>query len=142
MKKLAEVPARSANASRPLGVAMTLDELGTDTRSQSVAESLERVMPAAPSPQAPVAAIASTVSKSISSAITSASPLTASRTSMLSTPIAKEKKKRVNQLRLDHEISTSFVIEIALTKFFADRSNEAVADELRSLGGRLRRVKS
>jgi FtsZ-interacting cell division protein ZipA len=154
-KTLKEIPTRSASAAtKPIGVAMTLDDLDVDVRSQTVAESLERVMPS-PTPSAPSQAAASppittslaTVSEPTQAVEPSIAPepqkhseekkKTASQ--MLSTPIPAALKRRLNGLRLQHSISTAFVVEIALNEFFGDRSDDAIAADLQARGGRLRR---
>jgi hypothetical protein len=58
---------------------------------------------------------------------------------MLSTPIPAALKKRLNGLRLQHSISTAFVVEVALNDFFGDRNDDAIAVDLQARGGCLRR---
>ena len=135
MKKLTEVPARSAIADRPVGKAMTLDDLGTDPRSQVVADSFERVLPQSPSTPA---ASPATFPHAIPAPATISK---ASPTQMLSTPIDAQMKKKLNQLRLEHGISTAFIVELALTRFFGTRRNDEIAHELLEHGGRLRRTR-
>jgi len=136
MKKLTEVPARSAIADRPAGKVMTLDDLGTDLRSQVVTDSFERVLPqSTPTPAA--SPIASPRAIPAPATISKASP-----TQMLSTPIDAQMKKKLNQLRLEHGISTAFIVELALTRFFGTRGNDEIAKELLEYGGRLRRTRS
>jgi hypothetical protein len=153
-KTLKEIPTRSASAeTKPIGVAMTLDDLDVDVRSQAVAASLERVMPpptspapaqaTAPAPVATleVAAPAPTSAPEPQSAaeprVTTAEKKPASQ--MLSTPIPATLKKRLNGLRLEHSISTAFVVEVALNEFFGTRTNDEIATDLQARGGRLRR---
>ena len=135
MKKLTEVPARSAIADRPVGKVMTLDDLGTDPRSQVVTDSFERVLPQSP-PTPAASAIASARAIPTPATISKASP-----TQMLSTPIDAQMKKKLNQLRLEHGISTAFIVELALTRFFGTRDNDEIAHELLEHGGRLRRTR-
>ena len=137
MKKLTEVRARSAIADRPVGKVMTLDDLGTDPRSQVVTDSFERVLPQTPLPPAsPVPQITSERAITTPITISKASP-----TQMLSTPIDAQMKKKLNQLRLEHGISTAFIVELALTRFFGTRRNDEIAQELLQQGGRLRRTR-
>jgi hypothetical protein len=153
-KTLKEIPTRSASAeTKPIGIAMSLDDLDVDVRSQTVAESLERVMPT-PVPGAPsqVAASAITMPQRPAPAPTRApEPANApepQKTSeekkkpasqMLSTPIPAALKRRLNGLRLQHSISTAFVVEVALNEFFSHRTDDAIAVDLQARGGRLRR---
>jgi hypothetical protein len=157
-KTLKEIPTRSASAeTKPIGVAMKLDDLDVDIRSQTVAESLERVMPL-PAPATPgtLAQTAAPAPVAIPQG-TAPAPIRASEpqtapepratseekkkpaSQMLSTPIPAALKKRLNGLRLQHSISTAFVVEVALNDFFGDRNDDAIAVDLQARGGRLRR---
>ncbi len=153
-KTLKEIPTRSASAeTKPIGVAMSLEDIDVDVRSQTVAESLERVLPT-PVPGAPsqAAAIAIAPHHRADAAPTRApEPANApepQKTSeekkkpasqMLSTPIPAALKRRLNGLRLEHSISTAFVVEVALNEFFGHRTDDAIAADLQARGGRLRR---
>jgi hypothetical protein len=166
-RTLKEIPTRSASAeTKPLGAVMSLDDLEPDVRSQAVAESLERVMPAptpppaavasaAPAPAPPIepTAVAATSAPAAAPAVPAPAPAIQPvaplpvagkkiQTQMLSTPIPAAMKKRLNRLRLEHSVSTAFVLEAALTDFFGDRDDETIASELQARGGRLRRSNS
>jgi hypothetical protein len=154
-KTLKEIPTRSASAeTKPIGVAMTLDDLDVDVRSQTVAESLERVMPS-PTPgaasQAPASPSIATSLATVSEPTHAPEPAIAPEprkpseekkkpaSQMLSTPIPAALKRRLNGLRLQHSISTAFVVEVALNEFFGLRTDDAIAADLQARGGRLRR---
>jgi hypothetical protein len=155
-KTLKEIPTRSASAeTKPIGVAMSLEDLDVDVRSQTVAESLERVMPP-PAPGAPsqVAATAPIAAPQAAAPAPTRAPEPATapepqKTSseekkkpasqMLSTPIPAALKRRLNGLRLQHSISTAFVVEVALNEFFGHRTDDTIAADLQARGGRLRR---
>ncbi len=152
-KTLKEIPTRSASAeTKPIGVAMSLDDLDVDVRSQTVAESLERVMPPAPGAPSQAAASASIATPQAAAPeptrapgpATVPEPAKASEekkpaSQMLSTPIPAALKRRLNGLRLQHSISTAFVVEVALNEFFGHRTDDAIAADLHARGGRLRR---
>jgi hypothetical protein len=153
-KTLKEIPTRSASAeTKPIGVAMSLEDLDVDVRSQTVAESLERVLTTpvggAPS-QVATSAIATpyTATPSPTRALEPATANEPQKTSeekkkpanqMLSTPIPAALKRRLNGLRLEHSVSTAFVVEVALNDFFGNRNDDAIAADLQARGGRLRR---
>jgi len=58
---------------------------------------------------------------------------------MLSTPIASALRQMLRDLKFYKNISQAFTVETALKDFFANRTMDEVAADLRSRGGRLRR---
>ena len=144
MKKLTEVAPRSARAAAPSppvpdpppqpGAVMSLDDLpGTDARSQHVEESLERAV-------LPQSGTAGSAPPATSEPLPPPAPKpAASATKMIATPIDAILRQRVRELRGSYEISEAFVVETALRSFFADRTIDEVAADLRARGGRLRR---
>ena len=159
-KKLEEVAPRSARTIAPppavvsppeptaTGAVMSLADLPSGARSAHLEESLERaVLPAAQTeggpaqrPRAtPPEALPATVAPAASGVPTvpaqSAKPIT----KMIATPIDAILRQRVRELRGQYEISEAFVVETALRAFFANRTIDDVAADLRARGGRLRR---
>jgi hypothetical protein len=63
-------------------------------------------------------------------------------TKMIATPIDAVLRKKLRELRNEHEISEAFIIETALQEYFRGRPLVEIAVELRERGGRLRRSKS
>jgi hypothetical protein len=139
-KTLKEISTRSASAeTKPVGAAMSLEDLDIDVRAQTVAESLGRVLPA--SPPSPMQSVSPRSIEPSPAQVEAPAPIEKKKatTQMLSTPIPAATKKRLNRLRLEHSISTAFVLQVALDQFFGDRTDETIAAELQARGGRLRR---
>ena len=141
-KQLHEVAPRSARTVAPpaatliaaSGAVMTLDDLPLEGHSERIAESLERaVLPQRTEGATP----AKTEDSPPATPVRRAKPAM----KMIATPIDAELRQRVRDLRAQHEIAETFVVETALRTFFADRPLADVAADLRARGGRLRRTR-